>query len=496
MLKIRNINVDEFIGYEYEGHTYFSDGSVLKIEKSYFDKSNKSYKTTCSDDRIIISREIIRPSVDKIENTLTFEKVVREEFYYDKNLKKIIHNDNSKLIKRFTNKESRFAYEYRRNLSSDGNLRMEIFKFITEVLKEEGYYDKLCKKLKIEDLDTFIYSIMKIYLSESKSVLEFLLDNNLDYSLNELLNDTELVMETYDIQPSQKKRLYKIIKTLKGLNYDISLQNIIPIVNSFNGNELDHLCKFIEVHNIVHWKLTDYSYFKESKSKDLIAILQYMNSINKYNVDYLEFLNYYTKMLFKESWIEIETTGVKFTKPLSLYLDYLRVYESCEEYNLFLDDYNLYPTALKASHDMLSQILNDYHEEQALRLKEIHAERELAMNERFVDAVNKYSYLEVLDKDDYLLKLPKDVDDLRREGFELKHCVAGYKYSIINGHSKILFLRKKSNENKAFATIEVVKNRVAQVRGYDNKDIEESALIFIEKWANKNNLDTNTINQY
>lgn len=491
MYKVKNINVDEFVGYSLDDYTYFSDGTIMNVKSSDFRKLGKEYKCIVEEDKIFIYLEKIVVEKDEEEKILTFKKVLVEKFHYCKETRKIVECEDSKLLDWILNSANR--WDTRDVFSREDGLKMAMFKFVVEVMKEEGVYYKLHDKLNVEDIKVFICSMMKIFKNDSRAVLDFMIEYELYYAIEELINDKEFNMSNYDVNNSQKKGFLKVVKALKNKNYDISVQRIIPITRDFDGNELAILCKFIEVHNEIHDR---FGSGDSGKSKDLISILDFIPEINRYTRDFSKFLNYYMKLLFKEGWIDFKyRNSIELTKPLSVYLDYLRVYKSCEECNIFLDDYDLYPNNPKPSHDRLSKILNDYYEEVRQRRALAEEERYANMNKSFMEAVNKYSYLEYSDED-YIVKLPSSMESLRIEGSKLSHCIAGYKYAILDGRSYILFLRRKSHENVPFVTVEVRKDSIWQVRGYDNKDPEKSVFDFVDKWAKERGLKTDSINQY
>ncbi|MCD8022747.1 MAG: PcfJ domain-containing protein [Lachnospiraceae bacterium] len=60
------------------------------------------------------------------------------------------------------------------------------------------------------------------------------------------------------------------------------------------------------------------------------------------------------------------------------------------------------------------------------------------------------------DHEPYIIVLPKEPDDLARESAALHHCVVTYADRVAKGDTYILFLRKREEPEKPFATIEVL----------------------------------------
>jgi len=80
--------------------------------------------------------------------------------------------------------------------------------------------------------------------------------------------------------------------------------------------------------------------------------------------------------------------------------------------------------------------------------------------------IKKYSY----ENDKYVIVVPQSMQEIINEGKVQHHCVGGYADRHAQGKLVILFLRKKSNPQKAFYTIEVdpVTDKIKQCRGFRN----------------------------
>ena len=94
----------------------------------------------------------------------------------------------------------------------------------------------------------------------------------------------------------------------------------------------------------------------------------------------------------------------------------------------------------------------------------------------------------------YAMILPKDAQDLIREGKVMRHCVASYVDRVIREECLIFFLRKADDINTPFATIEVDPdtNRIRQVKCKANTKLKDvQAESFINKWCKKTNIKWN-----
>ena len=117
------------------------------------------------------------------------------------------------------------------------------------------------------------------------------------------------------------------------------------------------------------------------------------------------------------------------------------------------------------------------------------------------------------DDDNYLIRLPKDEDEICKEGMSLHHCVGGYAHEHSIGSTTIMFLRKKSEPDKPFYTIEVEIGvadgkvaglRIRQIHGFGNKWLgnDPEAIPTVVRWLRQNNIEcdqailTSTSTQY
>lgn len=93
----------------------------------------------------------------------------------------------------------------------------------------------------------------------------------------------------------------------------------------------------------------------------------------------------------------------------------------------------------------------------------------------------KAEYLQ-MESDRYLLRLPKKVDEIRREGQEMHHCVATYITQVVEGKTNILFLREKENPEQPFYTMEVRDGKVIQCRAKYNGEMTEDVKAFVKQF--------------
>jgi len=115
--------------------------------------------------------------------------------------------------------------------------------------------------------------------------------------------------------------------------------------------------------------------------------------------------------------------------------------------------------------------------------------------------------------EDYLIRLPVDKNEIVKEGMELHHCVGGCAERHEAGDTTIMFLRKKSEPDKPFYTIEVgievltdkvSKLRISQIHGFGNRWLgnDPEAIPTVIRWLRQNGIEcdsailTSTSTQY
>ena len=88
------------------------------------------------------------------------------------------------------------------------------------------------------------------------------------------------------------------------------------------------------------------------------------------------------------------------------------------------------------------------------------------------------------DGKDFCIRVPHELNEIIEEGNALHHCVGGYVNRHAMGDTNIIFLRKVTEENVPFYTIEVRNNKVIQIHGKYNRWLgnDPEAIPFVYKW--------------
>lgn len=159
---------------------------------------------------------------------------------------------------------------------------------------------------------------------------------------------------------------------------------------------------------------------------------------------------------------------------MQLWADYLRMLRDLE---CDLTDTKLvYTHSLKREHDKASR-----------KMEQVADERLVADFEKKSED-NKW--LEFKDKNISAI-VPGALSELYEEGRKLSHCVGSYAKSVVSGRSVIVFLRKNTNINAPYCTVEVRGKKVVQVRGWNNRECYGLADVqkFLQSWSKNKKLE-------
>lgn len=153
-----------------------------------------------------------------------------------------------------------------------------------------------------------------------------------------------------------------------------------------------------------------------------------------------------------------------------VYRDYL---QECEQLRIDLQDKEiLFPKDLTAAHNRT--------------MEQVKFEKNKADQEKFQKAVEKLEKF-AWSEGEFFIRPAREQMELTAEGKALHHCVGGYIRRMAEGETAIFFLRKVSEPDKPFYTLELQKKRVIQCRtehnaSYDRKPDVKS---FVDMWIEK-----------
>lgn len=110
--------------------------------------------------------------------------------------------------------------------------------------------------------------------------------------------------------------------------------------------------------------------------------------------------------------------------------------------------------------------------------------------DKFTESTEKYMKYKYK-YGNFAVVIPKKPQELIDEGIELNHCVSSYIKPIMNGITQVMFIRAKENLLKSLLTMEIVDDKIVQVKGYMNRPPVEKEVKFIERFAKKFKLHYN-----
>ncbi len=158
----------------------------------------------------------------------------------------------------------------------------------------------------------------------------------------------------------------------------------------------------------------------------------------------------------------------------SNYKDYI---SQCEQLGYDLTDKNIaVPMNLFQAHQQLTDLLNAQKLEAE---KKTQAEKMKKLKKRLTKLKEKYCYTD----GSLLIRPAESYKDLQKEGTALHHCVYSvYRDRYINGETDILFIRRVSEPDKPFYTMEYKNGNVVQCRTAYNGGMTDEVKAFIDKW--------------
>lgn len=93
--------------------------------------------------------------------------------------------------------------------------------------------------------------------------------------------------------------------------------------------------------------------------------------------------------------------------------------------------------------------------------------------------------------DEFIIRLPKDVQEIISEGSRQCICIGGYTTRHSRGETNLFFLRRKDSESVPFYAIEMNNNKViVQIHGHSNKWLGNNpeAIPTVVRWLRKNGI--------
>lgn len=203
---------------------------------------------------------------------------------------------------------------------------------------------------------------------------------------------------------------------------------------------------------------------EQKVSRDILPILKHM-TVHKF-IRYIE--NQFGFLRLRKT--PYGTIRYKNMQDLvSEYRDYL---DMCHKMDYDMkNSFVLYPKDLQKSHDRTAR-----------RFKQ---KQDAKMKRDFIAVYQGLSGHLDFEKGGMKIVYPATPDDIISEGNALHHCVGSYTERVAGKECIILFLRKCSDVEKPFYTVEVRNQKAVQVRGVGNCGMTSEVKAFISAWEQK-----------
>lgn len=141
-------------------------------------------------------------------------------------------------------------------------------------------------------------------------------------------------------------------------------------------------------------------------------------------------------------------------------------------------------------HDALTELHNEQESERRAYWNMAEAERRRKDDERRKKVDEKRKCYEYED-DEFIIRLPKDVNEIVNEGTRQRICIGGYTSRHSRGDTNLFFLRRKNDEATPFYAIEMNNAKsIVQIHGFGNRWLgcNPEAIPTVIRWLRKNGI--------
>ena len=156
------------------------------------------------------------------------------------------------------------------------------------------------------------------------------------------------------------------------------------------------------------------------------------------------------------------------------------------EVNWYFDNYS----DIVRTHDVLDDLRRVQEAEQRAMYNMAEAERRKKEEEKRAKIDEERKQYEYED-DDYVIRLPNDLNEIVREGDRQHICIGGYTSRHAFGDTNLFFLRKKNEPTIPFYAIEMNnEKRIVQIHGFGNAWLGNNpeAIPTVVRWLRKNGI--------
>ena len=299
-----------------------------------------------------------------------------------------------------------------------------------------------------------------LYLGNIELLKNTIYCNSYIWLAKEILQDYDFDLTCLTYSPIHIPQFEYLVK-FKLYNLAFEGSELLKKGSSFKkifGIGKDYLL-FMQENNISYSELKALSFLKK-KNMDLVRFVSFCLEdfeyyYNNFHLNPQKIYEYFLKNSFSIDYLEI-------------YMDYLSFVE-----RLGYDMKNksiIFPADLREEHDRLAlqfEIINDAH-----------------LEERIHSLSNVLS-LNHYEDDQYIIISADSIFSMIDEGSQQHNCLRTYIERYSHNNCQIYFLREKSNINRSFVTIEVLKHKIVQARVRYNELPRKEIMDFLYQWENK-----------
>lgn len=411
---------------------------------SYFIAHNSKLEET--EDELILMLNEINFNV----NSLNFEEIPGTKYVFNKKTLEGNIFDGPNKLESITIDSKIPIINY---ICKVARTNQNVYNFLTE---SADCFERSFRRYSRENLITLDFTSKNLLNLVTTNLLEMekLVTSGNSAYLLDLLTSAEAKLE-------KGKKISQVVNLPKfALDYIneaelLSAKNIMQnIATEYDGNTLKIIIDMFKAfvpYEKYDSKRTSYWNSPTAKKKNFFENI-YTLLGKKYKI--VDLLNYLLKQ--RMYW-----SGENFNFPYDeakLLVDYVDI---CEKNNL---KYEKYPQNLKKYHDIVLKNIEELKSDDERKTK-------------FLKAVTDY-YSGDIEVDNYIFTAPGSIQELIAEGNSLHHCVGNYSDRIINGVSRIYFMREKGKEKESFITLELNSdNDLVEFKGDYNKEPKDTEIL-------------------
>lgn len=188
----------------------------------------------------------------------------------------------------------------------------------------------------------------------------------------------------------------------------------------------------------------------------------------------------------------LERDDPRVERKRNLAKDWLEYLKWCRDLRYDLNNMFIYmPTNFRKVHDRTYQEYQAKKDQIAAEKKkrmEKEAARKMQLMKEAMDAIfrkNEGTDAFSITGMGLVLVVPKSPDEIRAEGETLHHCVGSYVEKVARGETNIFFVRKASEPDKPYFTLEYRDTKVIQCRGLRNCEMPPDVKAFVKVFEKK-----------